>query len=72
MTKTLEKAMAVVADLPKADQDQIGRKLLAHVRKLRKLRADLEKGIRSLDAGKGRPLDIEKFLKRARRRYAKG
>jgi hypothetical protein len=72
MTKTLEKALAVVADLPKADQDQIGRKLLAHVRKLQKLRADLDKGIRSLDAGKGQPLDIEAFLKRARRRYAKG
>ena len=42
MTKTLEKAIAVVADMPKADQDQIGRKLLVHVRKLRKSRADLE------------------------------
>lgn len=71
MTRTLEKAIAQVADLPKPDQDQIGRELLAHVRKLRKLRADIEKGIRSLDVGKGRPLDIEDFLKRARKRYAK-
>jgi hypothetical protein len=69
---TLEKAMAVVADLPKSDQDQIGRKLLAHVRKLRKLRAEFDKGISSLDAGKGRPLEIESFLRRTRRRYAKG
>jgi hypothetical protein len=72
MTKTFEKAVAVVADLHKADQDQIGREVLAHVRKLQKLRADLEKGVRSLRAGNGRPLDIEDFLKRARKRNAKG
>ncbi len=45
---------------------------MAHVRKLQKLRADLEKGIRSLEGGKGKPLDIDEFLKRARRRHAKG
>jgi hypothetical protein len=72
MTKTLEKAIAMVSDLPRADQDQIGRELVAHVRKLQKLRADLEKGIRSLEGGKGKPLDIDEFLKRARRRHAKG
>jgi len=72
MTRTLEKAIAEVASLPKSDQDQIGRELLAHVRKLQRLRADIEKGIRSLDAGEGRELDIEDFLKRARRRHAKG
>ncbi|MEX2034146.1 MAG: hypothetical protein WEA28_03020 [Xanthobacteraceae bacterium] len=72
MTRTLEKAIAEVASLPKSDQDQIGRELLAHVRKLQRLRADIEKGIRSLDAGEGRELDIEDFLKRARRRHARG
>jgi hypothetical protein len=71
MTKTLEKALAKVANLPKSDQDHIGRELMSHVRKLHKLRRDLEKGIRSLDAGKGKPLDIEDFLKRARKRYGK-
>jgi hypothetical protein len=71
MTKTLEKAFAKIADLPKANQEQIGRELLAHVRKLHRLRRDLEKGIRSLDAGKGKPLDMEDFLKRARKRYGK-
>ncbi len=72
MTKTLEKAFAEAARLPEAAQEQIGRELLAHVRKLRKLRADIEQGIKSLDAGKGRELDIEDFLRRARKRYAKG
>jgi hypothetical protein len=71
MTRTLEKAIAQVANLPQSDQDQIGRELLSHVRKLRRLRADLEKGIRSLDAGKGRELDIDDFLRRARKRCAK-
>jgi hypothetical protein len=64
MVKTLEKAIAEVANLPEADQEQIGQRLLSHVEKLRQLRADIDKGIRSLDAGEGRPLDIEDFLRR--------
>jgi hypothetical protein len=69
MVKTLEQAIAEVTNLPAADQEQIGRKLLSHVEKLRQLRADIDKGIRSLDAGEGRPLNIEEFLssKRAAR-----
>ncbi len=71
MTKTLEKAFAEAANLPAAAQDHIGRELLAHVRKLRRLRSDIQQGIRSLDAGQGRELNIQDFLKRARKRYAK-
>jgi hypothetical protein len=63
MVKTLEQAIAEVANLPVADQEQIGRKLLSHVEKLRQLRVEIDKGIRSLDAGEGRPLDIEAFLR---------
>jgi hypothetical protein len=65
MVKTLEQAIAEVANLPAADQEQIGRKLLSHVEKLRQLRADIDEGIRSLDAGEGRPLNIEEFLRQA-------
>jgi len=65
MVKTLEQAIAEVTNLPDADQEQIGRKLLSHVEKLRQLRADIDAGLRSLDAGEGRPLDIEEFLRRA-------
>ena len=72
MTKTLDKAFAEAALLPEVAQDQIGRELLAHIRKLRKLRADIQQGIKSLDAGKSRALNIDDFLHRARRRYAKG
>jgi hypothetical protein len=71
MVKTLERAMAAVERLPADVQERIGRELLAHVEKLRSLRADLAKGIRSLDRGAGRELDIEDVIKRARRRNAK-
>ena len=63
MVKTLEQAIAEVTNLPAADQEQIGRKLLSHVEKLRQLRADIDQGIRSLDAGEGRSLNIEEFLR---------
>jgi hypothetical protein len=63
MVKTLKLAIAEVEALPAADQEQIGRQLLSHVEKLRELRAEIGKGIRSLDAGEGKPLDIEHFLK---------
>jgi hypothetical protein len=63
MVKTLEKAIEELTSLPEADQEQIGRQLLSHVEKLRQLRAEIDKGIRSLDAGEGKPLDIEDFLR---------
>jgi hypothetical protein len=71
MVKTLERAIAEVERLPSDMQEKIGRELLAHVEKLRSLRADLAKGIRSLDKGAGRKLDIENVIRRARRRNAK-
>lgn len=63
MVKTLEQAIERLASLPDADQEEIGRKLISHVEKLRALREEIDKGIRQLDAGEGAPLDIEKFLK---------
>ena len=63
MVKTLEQAIAEVAALPDADQEQIGRRLLSHVEKLRRLREELDKGARSLDAGKGTTFNIEEFIR---------
>jgi hypothetical protein len=63
MVKTLEQAIAQLSRLPDADQEQIGRKLLSHVEKLNTLRAEIDKGLRSLDAGKGSAIDIEEFLR---------
>ena len=64
MVKTLEQAIAEISRLPDADQEQIGRKLLSHVEKLNALRTEVDKGINSLDAGRGIALNIEDFLLR--------
>jgi hypothetical protein len=71
MVRTLEKAMAEISNLSDADQEQIGQRLLSHVEKLRQLRAAIDKGIRSLDAGEGEPLDIEDFLKHENERHGR-
>ena len=71
MVKTLEIAIAEVSNLPAADQEQIGQQLLSHVEKLRQLRAEIDKGIRSLDAGEGKPLDIEDFLRRQNEKHGR-
>jgi hypothetical protein len=71
MVKTLEKAIAEVSNLPDADQEQIGLQLLSHVEKLRRLRAEIDKGILSLDAGEGKPLDVEDFLRRQNEQHGR-
>jgi hypothetical protein len=71
MIKILEEAVAEVMTLPENDQEQIGRELLERVEKLRALRADLQAGIDSINAGHGKPLDIDDVIKRARSRYAR-
>jgi hypothetical protein len=63
MVSTLEQAFAQLSRLPDADQEQIGRKLLSHIEKLDALRGEIGKGISSLDAGKGRALNIEDFVR---------
>ncbi|MGE0753153.1 MAG: hypothetical protein AB7K64_21490 [Variibacter sp.] len=70
MVKILEQALAEVATLPEAAQEDIGRQLLAHVEKLRRLRADIDEGIRSLDAGEGRNIDMAEFKARMKKKYA--
>jgi hypothetical protein len=69
MVRTLETAIAEVASLPEADQEQIARRLLAHIEKLRQLRLEIDKGVRSLDAGEGEPLDIEDFIRQSNEQY---
>jgi hypothetical protein len=72
VVKTLEQAIAEISNLPAADQEQIGRKLLSHVEKLRLLRSDIDQGIRSLDAGQGSELDIESFISEKNKRHGGG
>jgi hypothetical protein len=71
MSKKLEDAMKEVSNLPEADQETIGQDLLSHVEKLRRLRAEVDKGIRSLDAGEGREVDIEEFIRDANARHGR-
>jgi hypothetical protein len=40
---------------------------LSHVEKLRALRAELDKGTRSLDAGKGTTFNVEEFIRQKSR-----
>jgi transposase len=63
MVRTLEQAIAQISRLPDADQEQIGRKLLAHVEHLKALRTEIDKGIQSLDESKGSALNMEDFLR---------
>jgi hypothetical protein len=70
MTKVLKDAIDRIATLPEADQDSIGRAILDHVAKIRALRADLQAGVDSLDAGKGRKIDMSEVIARAGARNA--
>jgi len=70
MVRTLEQAIARLSQLPAADQEQIGRKLLSHLEKLNVLRGEIDKGMHSLDAGEGRPLSMEDFLRRKNSKHS--
>ena len=63
MVKNLELAIAELTNLPDTDQEQIARRLLSHVEKLRLLRADIDAGIHSLDVDEGEALSVEDFLR---------
>ena len=53
-SETFTRAIVKVQQLPDADQERIGRELSEHVDDLCTLRADIEQGLRSLDAGLGK------------------
>jgi type IV secretory pathway TrbF-like protein len=69
-SKTLDQAIAKAHELPEADQEQIGRELNDYIDHLRALRSDITLGIRSLDAGHGRQVDIEEVIAQARATHA--
>ena len=71
MTKALALAMKKIASLPKAAQEEIGVEILERVDTLAWLRAEIELGIRDLDAGKRVKIDPDAFIKQMRRRHAK-
>lgn len=70
-SETLTKAIAKARRLPDADQERIGCALIDYVDELYNLRADIAQGLRSLDDGRGKELDIERVIARARAQHAK-
>lgn len=72
LDRILEQAIAELARLPETDQEQIGRKLLSHVEKLNALRAEIDNGLGSLDAGEGRALNVEDLLREKNSRDVAG
>jgi hypothetical protein len=64
MTKLLQQAFEAASRLSNEEQDRIARELTAYLEKLERLRADIDEGIRSLDAGEGREIEIEELLGR--------
>jgi hypothetical protein len=70
MVKTLELAITKAAKLPEAAREQLGRELLERIETLEQLRAEIEIGIRELDAGLGEELDIEDVIRQARGEHA--
>src|SRR6266567_2815846 len=63
MMKTWELAITKAAELPEAAQEQIGRELLERIDTIAELRAAIEVGVRELDAGIGRALDMDELIK---------
>src|SRR5437660_5187644 len=72
MVRTLEIAISKAAELPEAAQEQLGREMLERIDALGELRTAIEIGVRQLDAGEGKELDIEKVIAQARREHGKG
>ena len=71
MVRTLELAVSKASTLPEAAQEQLGRELLERIETLEQLRAEIEVGLRELDAGLGEVLDLEQIIRQARRKNAK-
>jgi hypothetical protein len=69
--KTIELAMKKVATLPEAAQERIGREVLEQIDSFAELRAELEIGIKQLDAGLGEELDMDDVIAQARAEHEK-
>jgi hypothetical protein len=72
MGTALKLAIAKAAELPEAAQEQLGRELLDRIEMLTQLRAEIDVGIRELDAGLGEELDFEKLIEQLHDEHARG
>jgi hypothetical protein len=71
MNATLELALSKVSELPEDTQERIGLELLDRLAAIEHLRAEIDLGIKELDAGLGHPLDVEDVIRRGKERLAK-
>jgi len=69
VARSVELAVTALASLPERDQDRMGRQLLTYIERLLQLRAEIDKGSGSFEAGAGEALDIEDFLHRQNERH---
>jgi hypothetical protein len=72
MGTALKLAMERAADLPEAAQEQLGRELLERIDALTQLRAEIDVGVRELDAGLGEELDVEALIGELHQEHARG
>ena len=63
MVKVLELALAKAAMLPEKAQEELGLEILERIHELQELKAEIEVGIRELDAGLGEELDMDEVLR---------
>src|ERR1700730_16909420 len=68
MTK-LQQALEKIPALPQAAQDDIAEQLLRQVKRVRRLRAEILKGLESFDRGRYTELDAQEIIKQARATY---
>jgi hypothetical protein len=66
MIKTLELALSKAAALSAPAQEQLGRELLERIDMMSRLRADIELGLRELDAGLGAEIEMVDVIRQAR------
>jgi hypothetical protein len=71
MVKILELAISKVASLSEATQEQLGKELLERIHTLELLRAEVDAGIRELDAGLGEELDVEELIRELHEEHAR-
>ena len=65
MSKTLDLAITKSSALPTETQDQIGREILQRVGSISDLKRDIAVGASELDAGLGKPLDVDALIAHA-------
>jgi hypothetical protein len=71
MVRALELAIEALGSLPTADQERMGRQLLSYIEKLLRLRVEIDKGARALEAEGGVPLDVDDFVLRQNDRHGR-